>query len=171
MSETESEVAAAQRGASEKSVPREQEHITGLPAEVAATPFGQMLIPMLQPAMEQRFGTATATAFAGPTRPNAAAPAAPAKPSSAAAIAAKTSVPDSKAAAARAIDDVKAGGSATSARKAFQTALEEEFQRVLSEGVADANAAGAEAMKRVMLSVRQGLVAPPVQAPAGNVRN
>ena len=36
-------------------------HITGLPAEVAATPFGQMIMPMLQPALEERLSQANAT--------------------------------------------------------------------------------------------------------------
>ena len=63
------------------------------------------------------------------------------------------------------------GGNASTARKAFQAALEEEFKRVQAEGVADANAAGAEAVKRVMLSVRQGLVSPPVQAATTAVRS
>ena len=147
-----------------------QAHITGLPAEVAATPFGQMIIPMLQPALEQRFGNATATRFEPPPRPTPQLEA-PATSAGHAQSAASLQDIDPGSKAAEAVKAVQEGGNASTARKAFQAALEEEFKRVQAEGVADANAAGAEAVKRVMLSVRQGLVSPPVQAATTAVRS
>lgn len=162
-----------------------QDHITGLPEEVASTPFGSMIIPMLQPAMEQRFGNATATRFE-PSRTaatninNAHAHVAPAATADARSdgqslggVSATTAQRDASPvplAAAQVVEAVEKmhAGSAEPVRKAFQAALAEEFARVKSEeNFADVNQAGAEAMKRVMVLVRKGLVASPSHCAGG----
>lgn len=166
-----------------------QEHITGLPAEVAATPFGQMIIPMLQPALEQRFGNATATRFEPASTVPGSHPTHAAEPPLGSA-AATPPVTDAAAAAhvhtaheaqlassrevREVVDELKhahAGSEhAASARRAFQTALSEEFVRVQQEGELDVNKAGAEAMRRVMVAVKDGLVQPPEEPASTTVQ-
>jgi hypothetical protein len=163
-----------------------QEHITGLPEEVASTPFGSMIITMLQPAMEQRFGSATATRFE-PSRiaatnittvPAHMAQAAPKDAGSdgqshggvGETTAQRNASPVCVAAAqvVEAVEQMQAGADAEPVCKAFHAALAEEFERVKSEeGFADVNHAGAEAMKRVMLLVRKGVVASPSHSRGG----
>lgn len=53
------------------------------------------------------------------------------------------------------------GAAAQTAQRAFQDALAAEYAKVQAEGVTDEEQAGAEAMKRVMVEVGAGLVAPP----------
>lgn len=136
-----------------------QDHITGLPAEVAATPFGQMIMPMLQPALEARLGNANAVSIA-PARSADSGANTDAQP----AVSAADSVPRPGAAAEAAIDSLRKlpdTGDGEQARKAFQAALTEEMARVQAEGVADEHEASAEALKRVMVEVGAGLVSPP----------
>jgi hypothetical protein len=143
---------------------RLQDHITGLPVEVASTPFGHMIMPMLQPALEERLSNAN-TVSIGPHRP----PAPSAATDSAARegtapMERKASVPHpapSTEAVIEGIRDMDAKGNGEQARKAFQEALTAEMERVMAEGVSDEHEAGAEALKRVMVEVAGGLVSPP----------
>jgi hypothetical protein len=59
------------------------------------------------------------------------------------------------------LKECQAGSSVAHARKAFETALSDEFATVQREGEDDVNKAGAEAMRRVLVAVRNGLVLPP----------
>ena len=136
-----------------------QGHITGLPSEVASTPFGQQMLAQLTPVLQERFSHATAAGFAPDTVPAASSIAAAA--SSARAGAAPSAV---TASASNASATLPAEG--TTARQAFQSAIEDEFAKVKAEGVTDVNQAGAEAVKRVMLAVREGRVLPPPSVPA-----
>lgn len=51
--------------------PSEQAHITGLPHEVLATPFGQMLAPMLSRSIANTLGNVQQTSVAQPAAPGA----------------------------------------------------------------------------------------------------
>ena len=135
---------------------------------------------MLQPALEQRFGNATATRFEPPaavpgshaTRaadPPLGSAAATPPISNAEAATHVSTAHEAQLASSKevreVVDELKhahtGGEAAAGARRAFQTALSEEFARVQQEGELDVNKAGAEAMRRVMVAVRDGLVHPP----------
>lgn len=162
-----------------KSIPA---HITGLPAEVAATPFGRMILPMLQPAMQQRLSSATSVGFAqdssavSSTLANAVDTATHthtatdmlSSTQSARTSAASTSKPcdTAAAAAARHLGSKSDAKAAEAAKAAFKDALHQEFANVRAEGVADANKAGSEALRRVMVAVKDGLVQGPNGASA-----
>jgi hypothetical protein len=152
-----------------------QDHITGLPAEVASTPFGQMMLPMIQPMMEQHLSASdwssqeTSVPGAHVTRP-CDAPLGTSSARSARSDAENVPIsdPDRSVCHSNNVHEVleglrecQAGGTSTRAQKAFEVALSEEFATVQMEGEQDVNKAGAEAMRRVMVGVRNGMVMPP----------
>jgi hypothetical protein len=139
-----------------------QAHITGLPQEVAATPFGQMIMPMLQPALEERLGNANAESIGGSSTLHAATPngSAQARGTSGSNGHAQPQGTGASAAAAQELKQMDPEGDGTSAQKAFKAALEEEYARTAAEGLSEEDA-GAEALKRVMIEVSAGLVSPP----------
>jgi hypothetical protein len=152
-----------------------QEHITGLPAEVASTPFGQMILPAIQPSFEQHLsgadwtGQRSSVPGAHVTRPS------DAPLGSTSAASARSDArdvpfdhPDRSSCHSNQVNEVveglkecQAGSSVAHARKAFEAALAEEFATVQREGEGDVNKAGAEAMRRVLVAVKNDLVLPP----------
>lgn len=155
------------------------------------TPFGQSMLPMLQPHLQDRLGNATATGFEVPSTSSA-------EPTQASIADAIDSVSHSHvahdlqqlqkeskdahgasngvasgrqaapgaapAAAASASGGTK--GSAGEGKIPFQQALRAEFDKLRTAGQADANAAAAEAMQAVMTMVHTGLVEAPPRAAA-----
>ena len=141
-----------------------------------------MIMPMLQPALEQRLGNANATSI-GPPEGSSAATANGATANGATANGAMSNGTAPKSAGASAgpaagntdhgtesagahaaiegLKHLQAGGDVQAARRGFQDALAAEYAKVQSEGVTDDSAANAEALKRVMLDVSAGMVMPP----------
>jgi hypothetical protein len=127
-----------------------------------------MIMPMLQPALEQQLSHANATSVGGSNASSASTTQAVLS-SSAGADAGTNDASQlmhgtESAGAHAAIEGLKhmqAGGDAQAARRGFQDALAAEYAKVQSEGEADNDAANAEALKRVMLEVSAGLVMPP----------
>ena len=139
-----------------------QAHITGLPAEVMATPFGKTILLALQPALQARLGSVTSLGFgdmppASASSPTPKAPAStptppsPSQSSQQAPEAAPTAVPCSS---DRSQVANAAEGRAAAQKAEFEAMVRGEFAKVLAEGMLDGNAAGIEALRRVQSSLK-----------------
>lgn len=130
-------------------------------------PGGQALLQLVQPMMQQRFSSATASGFAQapPSRPNT-----QAMPRAASELA---SAPEERAAPCHSHRSPESSqhpaplptDSSTeptnSGKEEFQAAINREFYNARMQGIQDANSAAAAAIRRVAELVQSGTVMPP----------